>query len=155
MLIVYTRMYDLCIGHKISPSCNMSTLFGSSLGEGGEFSRPTKRFVSGGGEENPRNAAVQQELIELSQNMVTIYSIIYYCLQSWTAGRRHSNPFSFLSHTHTQGRTAPASREPWPGSFSWAKSKLSVSCWQIYPSCSELSHVWHCTAALWELTYII
>ena len=105
MLIVYTRMYDLCIGHKISPSCNMSTLFGSSLGEGGEFSRPTKKFVSGGGGGggNPRNAAVQQEqlLIELSQNTVTIYSIIYYCLQSWTACRRHSNPFSFLSHSHT------------------------------------------------------
>ena len=76
----------------------MSTLFGSSLGEGGEYSRPTKQGVGGG---NPRNAAVQQELIELSQNTVTIYSIIILLPPIMDSRQTSLRPLSFpFTHTH-------------------------------------------------------
>ena len=49
MVIVYTCTYDLCVGHKISPSYNMPTNLGSSLDEWGEFPPPTKKLFQGVG----------------------------------------------------------------------------------------------------------
>ena len=59
MVIVYTRMYNLCVGYKINkPSCNIPTNWESSLGEGGEFLWPIKWGEGRSIELNPRNGTV-------------------------------------------------------------------------------------------------